>query len=211
MDQVQLQKNKMQEIVLVHFPDKERFKELNNKFRDWLSSLTTVKDVIDVNDDKYSEGTDGIIRNPEGWVANILGDGDKRVILVTSELAYQCLTSLRKGGPRPRFPCPNPLDDLLVHMLRFLDSEMFKGNYSRLSCVRYSQVSVCHDLFGARALNIVPGTEYLLPEHLDELAGWINPQQFKTETLAKRQDFLSAIEEYQKLELGKTCSVYTKI
>ena len=46
----------MQEIVLIHFPDTEKFRELNNKFRDWLASLSSVREVIDVNDDKYSEG-----------------------------------------------------------------------------------------------------------------------------------------------------------
>ena len=52
-------------------------------------------------------------------------------------------------------------------MLRFLDSEMFRGNYRRLICVRYEDLKICDRRYGSESFNIVPGTEYLLPQHLE--------------------------------------------
>ena len=166
-----------QELVLVYFPDTHKFKNLNRKFRDWLISLSVlnVQDVTDIYDEKYSEGPDGIIRNPEGWVANLLSDPERRVILVTSRLAYECLVHLRRGLSPPKFPENDPYTDLLVHMLKFIDSEMFKGNYRRLICVRYEDLKICDRRYGSESFNIVPGTEYLLPQHLEDCLLYTSP------------------------------------
>ena len=92
---------RQQELVIVYFPDTENFKNLNRKFRDWLLSLNilNVNDVTDVYDEKYCEGPDGILKNPEGWVSNLLSDPERRVILVTSKLAYECLIHIRNHSP----------------------------------------------------------------------------------------------------------------
>lgn len=92
---------RQQELVIVYFPDTEKFKNLNRKFRDWLLSLNilNVNDVTDVYDEKYCEGPDGILKNPEAWVSNLLSDPERRVILVTSKLAYECLIHIRNHSP----------------------------------------------------------------------------------------------------------------
>lgn len=168
---------RQQELVLVYFPDTEKFKNLNRKFRDWLMSLNilNVNDVTDVYDEKYCEGPDGILKNPESWVSNLLSDPERRVVLVTSKLAYECLIHLRKGIDPPKFPENDNYSNLLVHMLKFLDSDMFRGNYRRLICVRYEDLKICDRRFGSESFNIVPGTEYLLPQHLEDIARWIHP------------------------------------
>ena len=95
-----------QEIVLVYFPDTERFKSINHLFKQWLLSLTVlnVNDVTDVYDEKYAEGRDGVLKNPDSWVSNLLSDPERRVILVTSKLAHECLIHMRKGIEPPKFP-----------------------------------------------------------------------------------------------------------
>jgi hypothetical protein len=168
---------RQQELVLVYFPDTEKFKNLNRKFRDWLMSLNilNVNDVTDVYDEKYCEGPDGILKNPESWVSNLLSDPERRVVLVTSKLAYECLIHLRKGLDPPKFPENDNYSSLLIHLLKFLDSDMFRGNYRRLICVRYEDLKICDRRFGSESFNIVPGTEYLLPQHLEDIARWIHP------------------------------------
>jgi len=168
---------RQQELVLVYFPDTEKFKNLNRKFRDWLMSLNilNVNDVTDVYDEKYCEGPDGILKNPESWVSNLLSDPERRVVLVTSKLAYECLIHLRKGLDPPKFPENDNYSNLLVHMLKILDSDMFRGNYRRLICVRYEDLKICDRRYGSESFNIVPGTEYLLPQHLEDIARWIHP------------------------------------
>lgn len=168
---------RQQELVLVYFPDTEKFKNLNRKFRDWLMSLNilNVNDVTDVYDEKYCEGPDGILKNPESWVSNLLSDPERRVVLVTSKLAYECLVHLRKGLDPPKFPENDSYSNLLIHLLKFLDSDMFRGNYRRLICVRYEDLKICDRRYGSESFNIVPGTEYLLPQHLEDIARWIHP------------------------------------
>lgn len=67
-----------QEIVLVYFPDTNRFKELNRKLRNWLITLD-VNDVKDIYDEK---ATEEVLRNPEQWVKEALAGPEKRIILV---------------------------------------------------------------------------------------------------------------------------------
>jgi len=170
-----------QELVLVYFPDTEPFKELNRLFKNWLLSLTTlnVNDVTDVYDEKYSDGPDGVLKNPDGWVANLLSDPERRVILVTSKLAYECLIHIRKGLAPPSFPSSQTHSEMLFSILKFLDSEMFHGNYRRLICVRYEDLKICDRRYGSESFNIVPGTEYLLPQHLEDIARWVHPVEAK--------------------------------
>ncbi len=68
-----------QEIVLVYFPDTNRFKELNRKLRNWLITLD-VNDVKDIYDEK---ATEEVLRNPEQWVRDALAGPEKRIILVS--------------------------------------------------------------------------------------------------------------------------------
>lgn len=170
-----------QELVLVYFPDTEPFKELNRLFKNWLLSLTplNVNDVTDVYDEKYSDGPDGVLKSPDGWVANLLSDPERRVILVTSKLAYECLIHIRKGLTPPRFPSSETHSEMLLSIMKFLDSEMFRGNYRRLICVRYEDLKICDRRYGSESFNIVPGTEYLLPQHLEDIARWVHPVEAK--------------------------------
>ena len=163
---------RQQEIVLVYFPDTERFKEINRLFKNWLLSLSTlnVNDVTDIYDEKYTEGPDGTLNNPDGWVSNLLGDPERRVVLVTSKLAYECLIHQRKGLAPPKFPSYETHSRVLFSILKYLDSDMFQGNYRRLICVRYEDLKICDRKYGSESFNIVPGTEYLLPQHLEDVA-----------------------------------------
>ena len=141
-------------------------------FKDWLQSLNilNVNHVTDIYDEKYADGQDGILKNPDTWVSNLLSDQERRVVLVTSRLAYECLLHLRKGLAPPPFPGDAAYSQLLVSMLATLDSDMFKGNYRRLICVRYEDLKICDRRYGSESFNIVPGTEYLLPQHLEDIA-----------------------------------------
>jgi hypothetical protein len=166
-----------QELVLVYFPDTERFMGLNGLLRNWLLSLTVlnVNDVTDIFDEKYTDGPDGILKNPDGWVSNLLSDPERRVILVTSKLAHECLVHMRKGLDPPKFPNSGTAHSkVLFSMLKFLDSEMFRGNYRRLICVRYEDLKICDRRYGSESFNIVPGTEYLLPQHLEDIARFLS-------------------------------------
>ena len=156
----------------MYFPDTEKFKNLNRMFKDWLQSLNilNVNHVTDIYDEKYADGQDGILKNPDTWVSNLLSDQERRVVLVTSRLAFECLLHLRKGLAPPPFPGDAAYSQLLVSMLATLDSDMFKGNYRRLICVRYEDLKICDRRYGSESFNIVPGTEYLLPQHLEDIA-----------------------------------------
>ena len=157
---------KQQEIVLVYFPDTEKFKNLNRMFKDWLLSLNilNVNHVTDIYDEKYADGADGVLSNPETWVSNLLSDPERRVVLVTSRLAYECLVHQRKGLAPPPFPGDGAYTALLAALLAALDGDMFRGNYRRLICVRYEDLKICDRRYGSESFNIVPGTEYLLPQ-----------------------------------------------
>ena len=103
-----------QEIVLVYFPDTRRFKELNRKFRDWLVTLD-VNDVKDIYDEKCSEE---VLKDPEGWVRETLGGPEKRIILVCSRLAYECLATVKKGVSSPKFVETDPHFGLLTRAIQ---------------------------------------------------------------------------------------------
>ena len=127
-----------QEIVLVYFPDTRRFKELNRKLRDWLITLD-VNDVKDIYDEKCSED---VLKNPADWVRKTLGGPEKRIILVCSRLAYECLSSVKrqsysymKAPLSPRFVETDPHFGLLTRAIGYIEREM-RGNYRNLICVR---------------------------------------------------------------------------
>lgn len=103
-----------QEIVLVYFPDTRRFKELNRKFRDWLVTLD-VNDVKDIYDEKCSEE---VLKDPEGWVRDTLGGPEKRIILVCSRLAYECLSTVKRGVSSPKFVETDPHFGLLTRAIQ---------------------------------------------------------------------------------------------
>ena len=199
---------RQQEIVLVYFPDTERFKDINRLFKNWLLSLSTlnVNDVTDIYDEKYSDGPDGTLNNPDSWVSNLLGDQERRVILVTSKLAYECLIHLRKGLAPPKFPSYETHSRVLFSILKFLDSEMFQGNYRRLICVRYEDLKICDRKYGSESFNIVPGTEYLLPQHLEDVARWIHPVEARPGLWAEHRPqvktLLDTIKKYRHQEVN---------
>jgi hypothetical protein len=193
-------------LVLVYFPDSERFKNLNRLFKNWLMSLTTlnVNDVTDIYDEKYADGPDGILKNPDTWVQNLLSDPERRVILVTSKLAYECLLHIRKGVQPPKFALDDSHSHMLFSILKCLDSEMFRGNYRRLICVRYEDLKICSRKYGSESFNIVPGTEYVLPPHLEDIARWIHPIEAKPGLWADHRpqvkQFFDALREYRHHE-----------
>ena len=189
-----------QEVILVYFPDTEMFKNLNRRFRDWLMSLNilNVNDVIDIYDEKFSDSPDGFLKNPDGWVSNLLSEPERRVVLVTSKLAYECLIHMRKGLDPPKFPENDNYSKLLVHILKYLDSDMFRGNYRRLICVRYEDLKICDRRYGSESFNIVPGTEYLLPQHLEDIARWIHPVEARPGLWADHRPQVRRLMEYIK-------------
>ena len=199
---------RQQELVLVYFPDTERFKEINRLFKNWLLSLSilNVNDVTDIYDEKYSDGPEGILKNPDAWVSNLLSDPERRIILVTSKLAYECLIHMRKGLAPPKFPNYEAHSHILFSLLKFLDSEMFRGNYRRLMCVRYEDLKICDRRYGSESFNIVPGTEYLLPQHLEDVARWIHPVEAKPGLWAEHRpqvrQLLDALKQYRHQEVG---------
>ena len=205
---------RQQELILLYFPDTEMFKTLNRRFRDWLLSLNilNVNDVIDIYDEKFSDSPDGFLKNPDGWVSNLLSDPERRVVLVTSKLAYECLIHMRKGLDPPKFPENDNYSKLLVHILKYLDSDMFKGNYRRLICVRYEDLKICDRRYGSESFNIVPGTEYLLPQHLEDIARWIHPVEARPGLWADHRPQVRHLMEYIKdyrlreVELGRKFS-----
>ena len=191
---------RQQELILVYFPDTEMFKTLNRRFRDWLMSLNilNVNDVIDIYDEKFSDSPDGFLKNPDGWVSNLLSDPERRVVLVTSKLAYECLIHMRKGLDPPKFPENDNYSKLLVHILKYLDSDMFRGNYRRLICVRYEDLKICDRRYGSESFNICPGTEYLLPQHLEDIARWIHPIEARPGLWADHRPQVRHLMEYIK-------------
>ena len=185
-----------QEIVLVYFPDTKRFKELNRKFRDWLITLD-VNDVKDIYDEKCSEE---VLKDPEAWVRKTLGGPEKRIILVCSRLAYECLVTVKKGISSPKFVETDPHFGLLTRSIQYLDREM-RGNYRNLICVRYEDLKICDRAYSSEAFNIVPGTEYVLPQHLEDVYRWIHPRDPKpecwSETRQEVRELLDSMRKYR--------------
>ena len=189
-----------QEIVLVYFPDTKRFKDLNRKMRDWLMTLD-VNDVKDIYDEKCSED---VLKNPEQWVKDTLGGPEKRIILVCSRLAYECLSSVKrkslKGPLSPRFVETDPHFGLLTRAIAYIEREM-RGNYRNLICVRYEDIKICARQYSSEAFNIVPGTEYVLPQHLEDVYRWIHPRNPRPECWSENRpevkDLLDAMRQYR--------------
>ena len=75
---------------------------------------------------------------------------------------------------------------------------MFKGNYRRLICVRYEDLKICDRRYGSESFNIVPGTEYLLPQHLEDIARWIHPVEARPGLWADHRPQVRALLEYIK-------------
>jgi hypothetical protein len=185
-----------QEIVLVYFPDTKRFKELNRRFRNWLVTLN-VNDVKDIYDEKCSED---VLKDPEGWVRETLGGPEKRIILVCSRLAYECLATVKKGISSPKFVETDPHFGLLTRAIMYLDREM-RGNYRNLICVRYEDLKICDRQYSSEAFNIVPGTEYVLPQHLEDVYRWIHPIDTNPECWSERRlevrELLDSMRKYR--------------
>lgn len=186
-----------QEIVLVYFPDTQRFKELNRRLRSWLITLD-VNDVKDIYDEKCSEE---VLKDPERWVKEALGGPEKRIILVCSRLAYECLITVKKGISSPKFVETDPHFGLLTRAIQYLDREM-RGNYRNLICVRYEDIKVCDRKYSSEAFNIVPGTEYVLPQHLEDVYRWIHPRDPKPECWSEaRQEVRELLDFMRKYRL----------
>ncbi len=85
-----------------------------------------------------------------------------------SRLAYECLVCVKKGISSPKFTENDPHFGLLTRTIMYLDREM-RGNYRNLICVRYEDLKICARNYSSEAFNIVPGTEYVLPQHLEDV------------------------------------------
>ena len=168
-----------------------RFKELNRKLRDWLITLD-VNDVKDIYDEKCSED---VLKDPEGWVRNALAGPEKRIILVCSKLAYECLICVKRGISSPKFVETDPHFGLLTRTIMYLDREM-RGNYRNLICVRYEDLKICSRNYSSEAFNIVPGTEYVLPQHLEDVYRWIHPRDPKPECWNENRPEVRTLLDY---------------
>ena len=122
-----------------------------------------------------------MLKNPDQWVRSTFGGPEKRIILVCSKLAYECLRSVKRRSGidaissymsnkplSPRFVETDPHFGLLTRAISYIDREM-RGNYRNIICVRYEDIKICARSYSSEAFNIVPGTEYVLPQHLEGL------------------------------------------
>ena len=80
---------------------------------------------------------------------------------------------------------------------QYLDREM-RGNYRNLICVRYEDLKICDRRYGSESFNIVPGTEYLLPQHLEDIARWIHPVEARPGLWADHRPQVRRLMEYIK-------------
>ena len=129
-----------------------------------------------------------------------LGGPEKRIILVCSKLAYECLVCVKRGIASPKFVETDPHFGLLTRTIQYLDREM-RGNYRNLICVRYEDLKICSRNYSSEAFNIVPGTEYVLPQHLEDVYRWIHPRDPKPECWDENKpevrDLLDSIRQYR--------------
>ena len=93
-----------------------------------------------------------------------------------------------------------------------------RGNYRNLICVRYEDIKICARDYSSEAFNIVPGTEYVLPQHLEDVYRWIHPRNPRPEVvyifnLFVRNFFQDLLEflasNCRKLFDGDTSQLYT--
>ena len=82
---------------------------------------------------------------------------------------------------------------------------MFRGNYRRLICVRYEDLKICDRRYGSESFNIVPGTEYLLPQHLEDIARFLGLLLIRTRffKFAQKHNFLIKIRNLLGLGFGR--------
>ena len=85
-------------------------------------------------------------------------------------------------------------------MKQYLDREM-RGNYRNLICVRYEDLKICDRQYSSEAFNIVPGTEYVMPQHLEDVYRWIHPRNPNPECWSERRpevrELLDAMRKYR--------------
>ena len=70
----------------------------------------------------------------------------------------------------------------LNRAIAYIEREM-RGNYRNLICVRYEDIKICARDYSSEAFNIVPGTEYVLPQHLEDVYRWIHPRNPRPEVV----------------------------
>ena len=63
---------------------------------------------------------------------------------------------------------------------------------------RYEDLKICDRRYGSESFNIVPGTEYLLPQHLEDIARWIHPIEARPGLWADHRPQVRALMEYIK-------------
>ena len=84
--------------------------------------------------------------------------------------------------------------------IQYLDREM-RGNYRNLICVRYEDLKICDRQYSSEAFNIVPGTEYVLPQHLEDVYRWIHPRNPDPDCWSERRqevrELLDAMRKYR--------------
>ena len=87
-----------------------------------------------------------------------------------------------------------------LSLTQYLDREM-RGNYRNLICVRYEDLKICDRQYSSEAFNIVPGTEYVLPQHLEDVYRWIHPRNPDPDCWSERRhevrELLDAMRKYR--------------
>ena len=78
-----------------------------------------------------------------------------------------------------------------------------RGNYRNLICVRYEDLKICDRQYSSEAFNIVPGTEYVLPQHLEDVYRWIHPRNPNPECWnERRQEVRELLDSMRKYRLN---------
>ena len=67
---------------------------------------------------------------------------------------------------------------------------------------RYEDIKICAREYSSEAFNIVPGTEYVLPQHLEDIYRWIHPRDprpdcWNPEVTPQVRDLLDAMRHYR--------------
>ena len=91
---------------------------------------------------------------------------------------------------------------MYLSLTQYLDREM-RGNYRNLICVRYEDLKICDRQYSSEAFNIVPGTEYVLPQHLEDVYRWIHPRNPNPECWnERRQEVRELLDSMRKYRLN---------
>ena len=177
------------DVFFLYFSDSAEFVTVNKLVVRWLTGLG--HRVIDLSDELLQEE---LISTPETWIVDKLEDPATKVVLVSSDLADECLAS--SAAVTSAVPGQREAVDLLrVFSLRHIHQRL-ATNYRRLAVLQYRRGE-------AAGPSLVPHTRHLLPDHLPELQAWLaethgwddndNLESTREQTL---RDLKAAVQKY---------------